>query len=146
MKKKILMPRRATELYGCIDYEQFYALNTAYILLLKDKVSVELELFLSLINSKLHNFIYKQLYFGWQITIPALENLPIRLDNKELCNKITKLVNERLSCVNTQVSKDLEFQIDILIFKLYNLTHEEVKLIDPTFPLSQDEYDNYKID
>lgn len=145
-EKKILMPRRATELYGCIDYEQFYALNTAYILLLKDKVSVELELFLSLINSKLHNFIYKQLYFGWQITIPALENLPIRLDNKELCNKITKLVNERLSCVNTQVSKDLEFQIDILIFKLYNLTHEEVKLIDPTFPLSQDEYDNYKID
>lgn len=144
-KKKILIPRKATELYGCIDFEQFYVLNTAYILLLKTNIQLDLEFFLSLINSKLFNFIYNQLYFGWQITIPALNNLPINIDNKKLYNKIVSLVIQRLDTNISERQIEIEFKLDVLIFKIYNLTYEEVFVIDPEFPLTQEEYENYQI-
>jgi len=34
----------------------------------------------------------------------------------------------------------LEAQIDLLVYKLYDLTYEEVKVIDPAFALSREEY------
>jgi len=37
-------------------------------------------------------------------------------------------------------------QIDIMVYKLYDLTYEEVKVIDPGFALSKEEYENYKIE
>jgi hypothetical protein len=36
----------------------------------------------------------------------------------------------------------LERQIDSLVYRLYNLTYNEVKLIEPEFPLSKTEYEN----
>lgn len=38
-----------------------------------------------------------------------------------------------------------EQQIDIMVYNLYGLSHKEVKTIDPNFPLTQEEYDNYQI-
>jgi hypothetical protein len=34
----------------------------------------------------------------------------------------------------------LEQQIDNLVYKLYELTYEEIKIIDPEFPLTEQEY------
>jgi hypothetical protein len=39
----------------------------------------------------------------------------------------------------------LERQIDNLVYRLYNLTYEEVKVIEPKFPLSKDEYEGISI-
>ena len=41
--------------------------------------------------------------------------------------------------------KEYENQIDIMVYKLYNLTYSEVQTIDPTFPsiMSEEEYNNY---
>jgi len=33
-----------------------------------------------------------------------------------------------------------------MIYKLYILNHEEVKVIDPAFALTKEEYENYKIE
>ena len=48
----------------------------------------------------------------------------------------------------TQVSDTtiLEQQIDNLVFKLYDLTFEEVKVVDPAFALSEEEYNNIVIE
>jgi len=32
-----------------------------------------------------------------------------------------------------------------MVYKLYNLTYEEVKIIDPAFALSAKEYESYKM-
>ena len=45
--------------------------------------------------------------------------------------------------VNT---KHLEDKIDIMVYKLYNLTYEEVKIIAPAFALTEIEYENVKIE
>jgi len=45
--------------------------------------------------------------------------------------------------VNT---KHLEDKIDIMVYKLYNLTYEEVKIIDPNIEqiISEEEYEKYE--
>ena len=39
----------------------------------------------------------------------------------------------------------LENQIDNWVYKLYELTYEEVKIVDPNFELSKKEYENLKV-
>jgi hypothetical protein len=40
----------------------------------------------------------------------------------------------------------LEQQIDNLVYKLYELTYQEVKIIDPEFKLTESEYEEIKIE
>jgi hypothetical protein len=37
-------------------------------------------------------------------------------------------------------TSELEKEIDRLVYKLYDLTYEEVKIIDPEFPLTEQDY------
>lgn len=43
-----------------------------------------------------------------------------------------------------QDTTSLEKEIDVLVYKLYELTYDEVKIIDKDFWLSKAEYENYK--
>jgi hypothetical protein len=36
--------------------------------------------------------------------------------------------------------------MNIMVSKFYNLTYEEVKIIDPAFALTEKEYENYKLE
>ena len=38
----------------------------------------------------------------------------------------------------------LEKEIDVLVYKLYNLTYAEVKIVDPDFWLNEGDYENHK--
>lgn len=40
----------------------------------------------------------------------------------------------------------LEQEIDHLVYKLYDLTYEEIKVIDPEFALSKEEYEAIKLE
>ena len=37
----------------------------------------------------------------------------------------------------------LEKQIDVIVYKLYSLTFDEVKIVDPEFGMSKEEYGRY---
>ena len=56
-----------------------------------------------------------------------------------------------MSCLeateNNELQKiqDYENQIDILVYKLYDLTYDEVLVIDKDFSLSEEEYNNYRV-
>jgi len=43
--------------------------------------------------------------------------------------------------VKGQDTTDLENRIDVMVYKLYDLTYEEVKTVDPEFWMSEEEYD-----
>lgn len=130
--KKILMPRRATKIVATIDYQQYYALNTAYICLGKDK-QYETEFLLGVLNSKLVDYFYSMLFMGWQITIPALEVIPIPYCNKDEQNKICLLVKKAIEkkqfCPSADTSA-LESEIDDFVYQLYGLTKEEIKIVE----------------
>lgn len=130
--KKILIPRRATSIYGTIDDAQYYVLNTAYICLAKNS-HYSIEYLLALLNSEYINFIYNQLFFGWQITIPALDILPVKKLSSKDQKPLIKLVDQILTAKKANPKADisaLEKQIDTLVYKLYELTEEEIKIIE----------------
>jgi adenine-specific DNA-methyltransferase len=131
-EEKIVLPRRSTKLICSIDDAQYYLLNTAYIILPKTP-HINLYYILAILNSRMIDFYYQNLYFGWQITIPALNSLPISIGSNRQQEEIIGLVKQMLSLKKQNKdtdTKNLEFQIDQLVYKLYDLTPEEIEIVE----------------
>ena len=79
-------------------------------------------------NSSLMNYYYQNKYLGWQITIPALNSLPIIIDD----DKMSKVVDVVDSILNNQGNDIDEFEKELngVIYQIYGLTEEEIALID----------------
>lgn len=128
--EKLLLPRKSTKINCGYDNQQFYALNTAYIGLIKDehKDRINLKFLLGVLNSKLMDYYYKNKYLGWQIVIPALNGLPIAR-NESTEKIIADIVDKILSSRGTSLDI-LEKQLDDEVYKLYGLTPEEIALVE----------------
>ena len=138
-KEKILVPRKSTKILAAYDDEQYYALNTAYLCLLKNE-KFYIKYILSCFNSKLINFFYTSLFFGWQITIPALNTISIpeipKQEQKlfvDIVDKILTITKDKdyLDSPDKQAQvNEYESQIDQLVYKLYDLEPDEIKIIE----------------
>jgi adenine-specific DNA-methyltransferase len=73
-------------------------------------------------------------------TIPAL---PFKLakNMKPYIDLVNHILQEKNHNHDTDVSH-MENQIDLLVYHLYNLTYDEIKLIDPETPITEDEYND----
>ncbi|MGL2435971.1 DUF7149 domain-containing protein [Helicobacter pylori] len=116
----------------------FYAEATSFIL-----TGEHLHYLLGMLHSKLITFAFKTFYAGgglgesgYRYKKAFIERLPIPKitpQNQELADKITALVEQILQAkakdpkANTQ---RLEKEIDALVYQLYNLTDEEIKIIE----------------
>ncbi len=116
----------------------FYAEATSFIL-----TGEHLRYLLGMLHSKLITFAFKTFYAGgglgesgYRYKKAFIERLPIPQiteKNQELADKITDYVKQILQAkgkdpkANTQ---KLEKEIDALIYQLYNLTDEEIKIIE----------------
>lgn len=130
--KKILFPRRATKIMATIDTDNFYALNTAYICLTKNK-EYEIEYLLAILNSRLIEYLYNQLFMGWQITIPAIASMPIAKIGGDVQNKICEIVNSIICDKKHNKNADIsakEVQLNTLIYSAFGLTDVEIKIIE----------------
>lgn len=74
------------------------------------------------------------------ITPEIIKNIPIPLEYKN--SKLIDIVNLIIS--NDSPSYYIE-ELNKVTFKLYNLTYEEVKIIDTDFSLSKQEYNEFEI-
>ncbi|RVZ96841.1 class I SAM-dependent DNA methyltransferase [Helicobacter pylori] len=116
----------------------FYAEATSFIL-----TGEHLRYLLGMLHSKLITFAFKTFYAGgglgesgYRYKKAFIERLPIPKitpKNQELADKITVLVDKILQLkendpkANTQ---ELEKEIDALVYQLYHLTDEEIKIIE----------------
>lgn len=103
----------------------------------------------ALLNSKPVTFLFKSFYMGGELVGKIrykkafLEQVPLPYPTKKQEKQLENLVNQILkskkknSKANTSV---LENEIDILVYKLYQLTYNEVLIIDSDFGLSEEEY------
>jgi len=95
---------------------------------------------LSILNSVLINYFYSKLFFGWQVTIPALNSIgvpQIKLKDQQpfiiLVDKILAVTKDDDYLENSEKQakvRDYEKQIDQLVYKLYGLTPEEIKIVE----------------
>ncbi len=94
-----------------------------------------------ILNSKLIKFYVNELlYDGTHFYPNHMKQLPIKIKSIHF-DKIERLV---LEIRNDNDNTDLVSELDIMVYKLYNLTYQEVLIIDPAFSLTQEEYDKYK--
>ncbi|MGL2655728.1 DUF7149 domain-containing protein [Helicobacter pylori] len=116
----------------------FYAEATSFIL-----IGEHLRYLLGMLHSKLITFAFKTFYAGgglgesgYRYKKAFIERLPIPQiteKNQELADKITDCTERILKSkakdpkANTQ---KLEKEIDALVYQLYNLTDEEIKIIE----------------
>lgn len=127
-------------------------MSSLYNAILVDE-SFDLKYLLGLLNSKLMQYVMNKLTFEktkgafTKAKIYHYYNLPIKKTAKQ--DRISKIVNEILeqklhdSKINVA---PLEDEIDHILYHLYNLTYDEVLLVDPSTPITREEYDNFKLD
>ncbi|GAA8026392.1 class I SAM-dependent DNA methyltransferase [Helicobacter pylori] len=123
---------------GECELGYFYAEATSFIL-----TGEHLRYLLGMLHSKLITFAFKTFYAGgglgesgYRYKKAFIERLPIPKitpQNQELAHKITDCTKQILEAkekdpkANTQ---KLEKEIDALVYSLYNLTDEEIKIIE----------------
>jgi len=106
---------------------------------------------LGILNSALLKTYWRNKFADKRKTFPKikggyLELIPIKKPTKNAELQIEKLINEILKRKKSnQDTTALEREIDVLVYKLYELTYDEVKIIDKDFWLSEEEFNNVKL-
>jgi len=152
-KKKILLRKTGRELIACIDKSQYFTIQSLYNIVVKNNNYTE-EYLLALLNSKLFTYIYNKFFITNPEVFPYikrrhLDKFPIKKTSIEeqkpfieLCKKI-ELHKSNNSEADTTALVD---KIDIMVYKLYELTYDEVKIVDPQCPFSQEEYEKFELE
>ncbi|WP_024115445.1 class I SAM-dependent DNA methyltransferase [Helicobacter pylori] len=139
-KEKIVYPETSQGAYFIYENSGIFLEKTAFMIV---SDAYNLKLLTALLNSKLITFYFKNFCggcilgkSGYQYNKHALEKIPIPQiteKNQELADKITDGAKQILALkekdpkANTQ---RLEKEIDALVYQLYNLTDEEIKIIE----------------
>lgn len=133
-----------------IDYNSEY-LPGKTTLVICDSNAVNLRLLCGILNSKLAIFYIRTKYSsssycgGITFTKDMINSFPLPKYNNQFVSEFTNIVHliitEKEKGNNTTA---LEIEIDLMVYKLYGLTYEEVLVIDPQIPITQQQYEDEK--
>lgn len=154
---KIVNSRRSMSNTFALETEHYYEQSDIVITTLKPEYSstISIKFLLAVLNSSL---LYKWFYYmgkrkGNQLELfqKPLSEVPIKFGSNKLQNKIIGIVEIILDKkrINPNANAiELEQQIDTLVYKLYELSYEEVLLIEPDFGqrVSVEEYEQVRVE
>lgn len=101
---------------------------------------------LGILNSNLTNWYFKKFQSeGLHFYPDDAKNLPIPVASKQQQQSIEALVSRIIDKEGTDTS-DLEDMIDLNVYKLYNLTYDDVLVIDPETAITREEFDKFTMD
>lgn len=146
-KEKIIWGLTSDKWTFAYDNENNYLPSNGYILTSSE---ISIKFLLALLNSNLMEY-----YFGFIGIMTAggaftlkqetVSNFPIKSisvqQQKHFINKVEEILADKQQ---NQDTTTIEKEIDVMVYKLYELTYQEVKVIDPDFWLSDEEYKNFK--
>ena len=148
--EKIVIRRVSNTIQATYDDANYVVLNTIYCLKLKTNKSGNCKYYTALLNSKTIAYWFFKTFCNTDkifpyIRISQLEQIPIPYYDELVQLKITAIVDSILATKQQNPQADtseLETQIDILVYLLYKLTYDEVKIIDPQIEtiISESEY------
>ena len=108
--------------------------------------SIKLKFLLGLLNSKYATVLLKDIRGGDYHIVPEhIRNIPIPSATQEQQDDIIEIVDDILNAKKDDLSSDtsaLEKRIDILVYRLYGLIYDEVLIVDPDTPITEEEYNN----
>ncbi len=140
---KLLLRQTGDSLTATIDYDGYYHLNNIHSFA-PDNSKLDILYLLAIINSKLLNYYYKTISLEAgrtmaQTDIETIESLPIKEAEEKKQKPIVTLVNKILALTKAEdylqdqpkqkKVQEYQEQIDEMVFELYNLNKDEVKII-----------------
>lgn len=145
--EKILWRQTASYIRASLDRKKRWFRNTIQCAWIKDEYrkSLNIKYILGLVNSKYLRWLYNKFVnesgrLFPQIKITHVKKLPIPFISLEKQQPIIKLVDRILSLTQSEdyledpqkqaKVKEYERQIDQLVYKLYGLTEEEIKIME----------------
>jgi hypothetical protein len=142
-KEKIIWGLTADKLAFAYDDKKHYLPSNGYIL---TSTVVPVKYLLALLNSKLLKYYFDfigVMTAGGAYTLKhaTIQQLPVKIANDTI--PIVALVDQILVAKAADQKADtsgLETQIDTIVYRLYGLTYDEVKIIEPEFELTEMEY------
>lgn len=137
-KKCIFYPDISSDFGFACSNNLFLADNTVYFL------NTDNKFIFGWLNSSIQKFYYKNISSNLSDNVVRyftqfVEKLPIpkiTKENKYIVAEIERLVSQILITKNKDEvldTKNLELQIDRLIYKIYNLTEKEIKIVEESF-------------
>jgi hypothetical protein len=147
--KKIIIANMTQNIEAFLDINAEYLAGKSTVIAVGNETGLIIGV--ALLNSRLVSFWYKCIYHSTKmsgealsITAERLSNLPI----PEISNHSRKLLSKYVKSILDEKGRDvfadtstLDQQIDNFVYRLYDLTYAEVKVIEPEFPLSRVEYE-----
>lgn len=152
LSDKILVQRISggnKPLTSTLDKERYYTFASLNNIILKKDTPSRIEFILALLNSKLINWYYSNNFSNKStltvnISKTFLEKIPIKPpESKDQEQKIIDLVNKMLELQKEYYDKktlrkdkledqikDIDYEIDQEVYKLYGLTDEEIKIVE----------------
>jgi len=135
-KEKVVYPNMASELQAVLDKNKFICNQKAFII-----TGSHLRYIASLFNSKVEFWYFKKIgatlgSAGYEMSKIFIEKLPIppiTPANEPIVNQIEALVDKILAAKQQNPHTDTgewEKEIDRLVYKLYDLSEEEIKIIE----------------
>ena len=141
--RNITLPRRLIATY---DSQQFYCLQSTNVINLRSGVdNWKIKFLLGILNSNAANFFFRQRFSGNNhIASNQLAQIPIPITDKTRHDRMVKLVevmlelHKRKTAANTlneqeQLQRQIavtDQEIDALVYELYGLTEEEIKIVE----------------
>jgi adenine-specific DNA-methyltransferase len=147
---KILIRQTANRIMAAFDEDKWYCLKSGIIIQLPKTSKLSYTYLLGLLNSALMDFLYNDLVNEDNRIFPEVKpiqlfKLPIKIATYEQQLCISKIVTAILAAKKANPKTDtgsLEAKIDDMVYRLYDLTYDEVKTIEPEYDsLSREEYE-----
>lgn len=151
--KKIVMQRISggtMPLVAAIDTKKRRAFASTNNIVLKNDYKDCYEFFTGLLNSKLINWYYANNFSNnssltVNISKTFLETLPISFPKKHQIQLFDKVILDLEGTFGTDVYDGLNSKLNVMVYKLYELTHEEVLVVEPAFGFSEQEYETFTV-
>ena len=152
-KEKIITLDNSSGNNFAFDTNNFYGTTTVYGFSSKTE-EIENKYLIATLNSKLLEFYHKlnsvpQANGFYRYQAIFINSMPIKKIQKKLQKPFIDLVNDILLYKNQKKDSSLlEKEIDLMVYKLYGLTYDEVLLVEPEFSehMSKEEYENLKVE
>ena len=152
-RPKIAIREAGKYITACLDTNNKYLLSSLYSVYPKyDYNEYQLKCLLGFLNCKLATFYVTKVAFDLtegaftKMRTNQLARLPLiasLLTGRN--NTIVTFVDEILRKKSLSYNEDtsiLEDRLDILFYRLYGLTYDEVLIVDPACPITEEEYNN----
>ncbi|MGM0579756.1 MAG: DUF7149 domain-containing protein [Bacteroidota bacterium] len=134
---KIMIRQIGATPFCTLDFDNYYTLNTVYNGISRTK-DFDISFVFGLINSSTLKFYWKLKFHDGKSLFPKVKKsqliqIPIRNISINDQTKVIKLVKQILSIKKHDPTADttsLEQEIDQMVYELYGLTEEEIKIVE----------------